>query len=151
MVTAFLALHCTLLSLSSIADKGSNDCGPIIFVWQGGWPFTPAVYDYAANHEAAKVLSWDKPRVVLFPSFLSPVEVGHLVAVAKERLVRSEVLSENASDVIDDVRTSFGAWPPWDNIIGRINSRIHRLMGIPLTFGEDIYILNYKLGQRYAS
>jgi prolyl 4-hydroxylase len=121
------------------------------YVLQGGWPFTPAVYDYAANHEAAKVLSWDKPRVILFPSFLSPMEVSHLVAGAKEHLVRSEVLAEDPTNVIDNVRTSFGAWPKWDKVIGRINSRIHRLMGIPLTFGESIYILNYQLGQQYAS
>lgn len=33
------------------------------------------MFDYAANHPAAEVLSWDKPRLMLFRSFLTPEEV----------------------------------------------------------------------------
>ena len=120
-------------------------------ITQGGWKYTPAVYDYAAHHPAAEVVSWDKPRAIVFKSFLTPQEVGHLIAVAKDKLERSHVLAsdENDSEAVLDVRTSYGTWPPWDEVIGGITERIHRLLGIPMQFGEDIYILNYQQGQKY--
>jgi prolyl 4-hydroxylase len=122
-----------------------------VFCLQGGWPYTKAIYDLSAYHAAADVLSWEKPRLVRFKSFLTPQEVGHLVAVAKERLERSEVLTTNQSEAVQDVRTSFGAWPPSDEVTDEIVDRIHRLVGIPTEFGEGIYVLNYQHGQNYAA
>ncbi|KAL4535384.1 hypothetical protein Ndes2437A_g06099 [Nannochloris sp. 'desiccata'] len=116
---------------------------------KGGWKFTDAVYDYAARHPGATVANWEKPRVVVFKSFLTPEEVGHIIAVAKDNLVRSHVLSTTEDDVVDSARTSFGAWPPHDEILDAVNERIHRIVGIPKSFGEDLYVLNYKLGQKY--
>jgi hypothetical protein len=115
----------------------------------GGWDFSAGVYDAAARHPAADVLSDSAPRLVLFRSFLSPAEVGHLVAVARDHLERSQVLTANVSDAVDNVRTSFGAWPPRDGVLDAVNARIHALVGVPREFGEDIYVLNYQLGQRY--
>ena len=107
------------------------------------------MYEYAAHHPAAEVVSWDRPRAVVFKSFLTPEEVGHVIAVAKDNLERSHVLSAQENDEVDDVRTSYGAWPPQDSVLESINERIHRLTGIPYSFGEDLYVLNYKLGQKY--
>ena len=105
---------------------------------------------YAAHHPAAQVISWEAPRAVLFKSFLTPEEVAHLVGVAKDNLERSSVLSaDEAEDRIDDVRTSFGSWPPEDAFMDGIEERIHRLLGIPKEFGEQIYVLNYKLNEKY--
>ena len=59
------------------------------------------------------------------------------------------MLTANESDAVDNARTSFGAWPPRDTVLDGINDRIHRLVRVPKEFGEDIYVLNYKLGQRY--
>ncbi len=118
---------------------------------RGGWKYTEAVYDYAARHPGATVVSWDKPRVVVFKSFLTPEEVGHIIAVAKDNLARSHVLSSTADDVVDNARTSYGAWPPRDDILDAVNERIHRIVGIPKSFGEDLYVLNYKLGQKYEA
>lgn len=95
------------------------------------------------------MLSWDKPRVIIFRSFLTPEEVGHIIRVAKENMARSHVLSDSEDEQVDDVRTSFGAWPPHDFIINAVVERLHRIVGIPFSFGEDIYVLNYQLGQKY--
>lgn len=116
----------------------------------GAWDFNKAVYDYAANHPAAEILSFNSPRLIKFKSFLTPAEVGHMVDVASEHLERSEVISANdTQNSFDNIRTSFGAWPPPDIVIDRIENRIHRLLGIPRSFGEAIYVLNYKLNQKY--
>lgn len=65
------------------------------------------------------MLSWEKPRVVLFRSFLSPEEVQHLLDVSTPRMVRSEVLSNADEDnsEVDNQRTSYGAWPPPDAVV----------------------------------
>ncbi|KDD74086.1 hypothetical protein H632_c1583p0 [Helicosporidium sp. ATCC 50920] len=117
----------------------------------GGWSLTPEVYDQAAMHPAAEVLSLSLPRLVHFPSFLSPDEVEHFVNVSLAHLKRSEVVSADTDKLVDNARTSFGTWPPRDEVIGRIEDRIHRLVGIPREFGEEIYVLNYKQGQQYEA
>lgn len=121
------------------------------YLLNGGWRFTDAVYDYAAHHPAAEVVSWDRPRAVLFRSFLRPEEVGHMIAVANDNLERSTVLATEEADEVMDVRTSFGSWPPDDEVTDAITERIHRLVGIPKPFGEGLYVLNYKLGEKYDS
>jgi prolyl 4-hydroxylase len=115
----------------------------------GGWAFSEAVYDRAARLPAAEVLSWAEPRLVLLRSFLSPAEVAHLVAAAQPALERSQVLAANETEEVNDVRTSFGAWPKLDPVLDAIYNRIHAAAGVPREFGEDMYVLNYKLGQRY--
>jgi hypothetical protein len=109
------------------------------------------VYDYSATHPGAEVISWEEPRLVMFRSFLNPKEVFHVVGVAKDHLERSSVLSAETDEKeeINDVRTSYGAWPARDSVFAKIYERIHRVLGIPEQFGEDAYILNYKLNQRY--
>jgi len=117
---------------------------------KGGWKYSELVYDYAANHPAAEVISWDAPRVVHFRSFMTPDEVDQLIGVSKGHLERSSVLSaDEEENRIDDVRTSFGTWPPVDDFISGIEERIHRLVGIPKSFGEQIYVLNYKINEKY--
>lgn len=118
---------------------------------QGGWELTQGIYDYAAHHPAAQVLSWEAPRLMLFKSFLSPDEVEHFRGKAENKLSRSEVLSGSAANAVDNARTSFGAWPQNDDVLTRVHQRIHRLVAIPDRFGEDFYILNYKHGQKYSA
>lgn len=118
---------------------------------QGGWELTEEIYNQAASHPAATVLSFGRPRAVHFRSFLSPDEVQHLIDLSKEHLVRSEVLHNAGDGSVSDVRTSFGYWPPQTSVTRNITNRIHRLVGIPDHFGEDLYVLNYKRGQQYEA
>lgn len=85
---------------------------------QGGWQLTRPIYDYSASHPAAEVLSWEKPRVVLFRSFMSPEEVQYLIAISAAKMERSQVLTvagQDGTQTVDNSRTSFGAWPPQDD------------------------------------
>lgn len=75
-----------------------------------------------------------------------------MLTIARERLERSQVLGgEQANSKVDQVRTSFGAWPPKDEVTDRIERRIHELVGIPREFGESLYVLKYQQGQRYEA
>lgn len=52
----------------------------------------------------------------------------------------------------NDVRTSYGAWLTEnyrDETVKMIESRIHDAVGIPLPFGEGIYVLRYEETQKY--
>ena len=138
------SIHDTYERLPQLENPSKN-------ILNGGWNLTTDVYDFAANHASAHIISWDNPRIVLFRSFLTPEEVMHLIDVAKEKLERSHVVSPNGDkdDEVNDARTSFGAWPKRDNTLAAVYNRIHRLVGIPEPFGEDSYILNYKKNQKY--
>ncbi|KAL6770815.1 hypothetical protein ACKKBF_B32790 [Auxenochlorella protothecoides x Auxenochlorella symbiontica] len=119
--------------------------------YMGGWALTQDVYDRAARHPAATVLSFDSPRLVLFKSFLSPGEVDHLVDISKDHMARSEVLHADGDGSVSDIRTSYGHWPTPTPTTHNITDRIHRLVGIPEKFGEDLYVLRYLLGQQYEA
>lgn len=111
------------------------------------WKLSQEVYDYALGHPGTVVLSKDEPRLLLLKSFLSPSETQHLIQANRARLERSQVLSGKA----DKVRTSRGAWADnHDPLVQEVKERIHRAIGIPTSFGEDIYVLNYQRGQRYT-
>lgn len=115
----------------------------------GSFQLTEAVYNQAARHPAARVLSFEHPRVVHFPSFLSPEEVQHIFDISREHLVRSEVVHEEGEESVSNIRTSFGVWPSRTAVTQNITDRIHRLLGVPHDFGEDLYVLQYKHGQQY--
>lgn len=117
----------------------------------GSWKLTEAVYDYAASHPWVQVLSREKPRVMLLPSFLSPEEVDHMIKISRDNLERSEVLVAEGEESVHDIRTSFGFWPETDDVIAGITERIHRTMGVPEKFGEGLYVLNYQNGQKYEA
>lgn len=117
----------------------------------GSWRLTEEIYDYAASLPMTKVLSMEAPRVMLFPSFLSPEEVDHMIKVSRDNLERSEVLVAEGEETVNDVRTSFGFWPEQDEVITGISERMHRAIGIPENFGEGLYVLNYQHGQQYEA
>jgi len=118
---------------------------------KGAWEFTQEVYDKAMNYPKAEILSKDNPRLIRFKSFISPEEAEALVHSAADKLKRSHVVASNVSNQVDNARTSFGAWPPRDELMQKIERRIHNLVGIPREFGESIYVLNYKQDQQYAA
>lgn len=117
----------------------------------GSWNLTQAVYDKAMHHPNARIMSFDNPRLVVFPSFLTPEESDHLIHLAKKDLKRSHVVADQKDEEVSDARTSFGAWPQHDDFTNMIEDRIHRLVGIPNEFGEGMYVLNYKEGQEYKA
>lgn len=117
----------------------------------GSWNLTQAVYDKAIKHPNAKIISFDNPRLILFPSFMTEEETDHLINVAKKDLKRSHVVADSKDDEVSNSRTSYGAWPKHDSFMQMIEDRIHRLVGIPNEFGEGMYVLNYKQGQEYKA
>ncbi|EFN54375.1 hypothetical protein CHLNCDRAFT_135671 [Chlorella variabilis] len=116
----------------------------------GGWNLTWEVFDRAARHPNATVVSWSSPRVLLIRDFLTPDETEHLIRQATGGFARSEVVAEESKQ--HEARTSYGSWlngAKRDDKVLEIQNRIHRLVGIPEAFGESIYVLQYSDGQKY--
>lgn len=74
-----------------------------------------------------------------------------MLELASSHMSRSRVVSgKNGGE--KDARTSYGAWLNGqyrDDTIAKIEERIHDSVGIPLDFGEGIYVLRYEKGQKY--
>ena len=116
----------------------------------GAWRFTRAAYDHATTVPGATVLSDATPRLVHLKNFLSPEEVRHFIDANKGRVTPSEVVTDTG-DKRDASRTSSGAWVQDDDTVRRVTDRIHRVVGVPASFGEDIYYLEYQKTQKYAA
>lgn len=114
------------------------------------WRFTRAAYDLATTVPGATVLSDAAPRLVHLKNFLSPEEVRHMIDSNKGRVTPSEVVTDSG-DKRDASRTSSGAWVRDDDTVRRVIDRIHRVIGVPASFGEDIYYLEYQKTQKYAA
>lgn len=92
------------------------------------------------------------PRVIVFGGLLSDDECDQLVALGRERLVRSETvqLATGASE-INAARTSEGMFfgRGENEVCARIESRIAALCSWPLENGEGLQILRYRPGAEY--
>ena len=113
-----------------------------------GWTFTRDVYDAATRAPGAQVLSATRPRLVLLRGFLTPAETTFLIESNRERLSPSEVVTDGG-DGKSESRTSSGAWAEKSAALDRIVDRIHRVVGVPTSFGEGVYVLKYDAHQKY--
>jgi prolyl 4-hydroxylase len=92
------------------------------------------------------------PRVIVFGSLLSNRECDELIALSRERLVRSSVVdNETGGDQIHEARTSDGtAFERGANgLCRRIEARIAALLDWPVENGEGLQILRYGVGAEY--
>eukprot|EP00210_Caulerpa_lentillifera_P002046 g1961.t1 len=118
---------------------------------KGGWRLTPEVLQVSERHPKAKVISESKPKVIMFHGFLSKEEIDHMSELASTHMSRSKVVSGKDGRE-KDARTSYGAWLNGkyrDDVVAHIEERIHDAIGIPMPFGEGIYVLRYEKGQKY--
>jgi len=111
----------------------------------------PAVFR-AVDREVQVLASLLLPRVVVFGSLLSNEECDELIAMARERLVRSSVVSiDTGADELHDARTSEGTYFNRASapVFRRIEARIAALLDWPLENGEGLQVLRYGVGAQY--
>lgn len=92
------------------------------------------------------------PRVVVLGSVLSDEECDGLIALARQRLTRSEtfLLDEGVSQVHEG-RTSEGMFftRGENELVRRIEARLATLCAWPLEYGEGLQVLRYGPGAQY--
>lgn len=92
------------------------------------------------------------PRVVVFGDLLSAEECEQLIALSQPRLARSlTVQTKTGGEEVNADRTSHGMFfqRGENELVGRIEARIARLVNWPLENGEGLQILHYTPGTEY--
>jgi prolyl 4-hydroxylase len=92
------------------------------------------------------------PRVVVFGGLLSDEECEALIALAAPRLARSlTVETKSGGEEVNADRTSNGMFfqRGENELIGRIEARIARLLNWPEENGEGLQVLHYRPGTEY--
>jgi prolyl 4-hydroxylase len=92
------------------------------------------------------------PRVVVFGDLLSDDECDEMIALAGQRLARSEtVQTETGASEVNEARTSQGMF--FDRgehpLVARIEARMAALLDWPLENGEGLQVLRYGPGAEY--
>jgi len=104
------------------------------------------------GHEIKIVMAMRNPRVVVFGGLMTDAECDELVALARQRLARSEtVVTSTGASEVNVARTSEGMFfgRGENPVCQRIESRIAKLLNWPLDNGEGLQILRYQPGAEY--
>ena len=107
---------------------------------------------WADGHQVTVIASMNKPRVVMFANLLTPDECNELIALARQRLARSQTVDADAgANEVNDARTSQGMFfERGENpLCTRIEARMAALMNWPVENGEGLQILRYGPGAEY--
>jgi prolyl 4-hydroxylase len=106
----------------------------------------------AADRDVRVVLALAEPRLVVFADLISADECAELIALARQRLARSETVETNTgASAVNEARTSEGMFfqPAEFPVCARLEARIAALLGWPLENGEGLQILRYGPGAEY--
>lgn len=104
------------------------------------------------DREVRVVMTLREPRVVVVADFLSDTECEQMIALSRERLVRSETveLGSGGSEV-NEARTSEGMFFSRGEhaLIERIEARLAAFTRWPVENGEGLQVLRYRPGAEY--
>jgi len=112
---------------------------------------SPSTLD-AGDRQVRVVAAMRSPRVVVFGGLLSDEECDEMVALARQRLTRSETLDNATGGTeVHAARTSDGMFFNRGEfeLCLRIERRIARLVRWPFENGEGLQVLRYRPGAEY--
>ena len=107
---------------------------------------------WAGDREVRVLASLRNPRVIVFGGLLADDECDEMIALARERLVRSEtVQTVTGASEVNEARTSQGMFfgRGENPVCARIEARMAALLDWPLENGEGLQILRYSPGAEY--
>lgn len=112
---------------------------------------SPSTLD-AGDRQVSVLAAMRSPRVVVFGGLLSDEECDEMVALARQRLTRSETLDNATGGTeVHAARTSDGMFFNRGEfeLCLRIERRIARLVRWPFENGEGLQVLRYRPGAEY--
>lgn len=107
------------------------------------------------GHEVKLIMTLRNPRVVVFGNMLTEQECDELVAMARQRLARSETVvaatEPTGPTEVNPSRTSDGMFFGREEnaICARFEARIAALLNWPVENGEGLQVLRYRPGTEY--
>jgi len=122
--------------------------------WPAGFPFADRHEATFGGHAMRLLARLQAPAVALVDNVLGTDECDALIAAARPRLTRSEVVDPHTlASRPDQARTSAGVSLgveelPW---LSGLQSRLCWLMACPVTHAERLQVLHYRRGDRYKA
>jgi prolyl 4-hydroxylase len=109
------------------------------------------LYLQAADRRVHVLQTLRDPRIVVFGNVLSDEECDELIALARPRMARSVVVSDDGGEELTDIRTSSGMFFKIGefDVVKRIEARLAALVNWPQKNGEALQILRYGPGAEY--
>lgn len=110
------------------------------------------LYLDAGDRQVCVLQAMYNPRVVVFGGLLSDEECAALIEMATPKLARSlTVETQTGGEEVNADRTSNGMFfqRGENELIGRIEARIARLVNWPEENGEGLQVLHYRPGTEY--
>lgn len=103
------------------------------------------------GHLVKVSVSVQAPVVRVLEGLLSDAECDELIELARPRLQRALTIDTDGKQQVDRRRTSAGMFFTLNEkpLVGQIEQRLERLLGVPATHGEGLQILHYLPGQEY--
>lgn len=104
------------------------------------------------DREVRVIMSMREPRVVVVADFLSDDECDEIIALAGERLVRSETVEVGSGgSEVNAARTSDGMFFTREEspVIQRVEARLAAFTNWPVENGEGLQVLRYRPGAEY--
>jgi prolyl 4-hydroxylase len=105
-----------------------------------------------ADREVGVLVNLKRPRIAVFENLLSTAECKALIELARPKLTPSMMVDKASGELRPDpTRISDGTFFKRDEdaLISVIDQRIAELMQLPLSHGEELQILNYRVGGEY--
>ena len=100
------------------------------------------------------LMTCEKPHIVFFDNVLSETECDELIALAEERIQRSQVVDASSGDsALHGARTSHGAFfkRQESEIITTIEKRLTQITHWPIEYGEGLQVMRYQIGEEYKT
>jgi len=98
-----------------------------------------------------ETLSWS-PRVYTYHNILTLKECQYIMDLARDKVSRSQVVSNTGGSAVHNARTSSGVFMSQyvnDPVIKKLTKKIAEWTHVPEENGEIFYLLRYEEGQKY--
>jgi prolyl 4-hydroxylase len=118
--------------------------------------------DIESTHNSLKVddrfisilMTCEKPRIVFLDNVLTETECDELIALAEERIQRSQVVdASSGNSTPHGARTSHGAFfkRQESDLITAIEKRLAQITHWPIEYGEGLQVMRYEIGEEYKT
>jgi len=104
------------------------------------------------GHRVRVIGRMREPQIIIYGNVLSPEECDQLIALSKPKLKPSTIVeNETGEEKVIGERSSEGAFflREENALVRKIESRLAKLMHLPIENGEGIQILHYVKGAEY--
>lgn len=100
------------------------------------------------------LMTCDNPFIMFFDDVLTAEECDKLIALAEERIQRSQVVDASSGESAQhSARTSHGAFFAREEnlLIATIEKRLAQITNWPVEHGEGLQVLRYQVGEEYKT